>query len=99
MKFLLIGQIRADILAKGWPDDFDDLINGEQELAAKYYAAGIVERAWSMADRPGAAAIYNASSRQELDQLLAEYPLFKADYVEAQIIELKSYDGFEADRD
>lgn len=99
MKFLLVGQIRPDLIANGWPDDLDSLIKGEQALAAKYFADGIVERAWSMADKPGAAAIYNASSRQELDRLLAAYPLFQAGYVEAEIIPLKSYDGFEADQD
>lgn len=97
MKFLLVGHIRPEIFANGWPEHLDGLIKGEQELAAKYRADGIIEQAWSMAEKPGAAAIYVAPSRQELDRLLAEYPLFKADYVDVQIIELLPYEGFSDD--
>lgn len=93
MKFLLVGQIRPDLIAEGWPEDLAGLIEEESKLAAEYHAAGIVERAWSMEDRPGAVAIYNASSRQELDELLGRYPLHKAGYVEVEITALKSYTG------
>lgn len=98
MKFALLGQIRPDLTGDNWPAGIEGLIAEEQELAAKYYADGLVERAWSMADRPGAVAIYNVTDRKELDRLLGQFPLFKAGYVETQIIELKSYDGFDADR-
>ncbi len=97
MKFLLVGQIKAEVIAQGWPEDLDGLIAEEQVLAARYHADGIVEQAWSMAGQPGAVAIYNAADREELDRLLGEYPLFKADLVETQIIALESYAGFDAD--
>ena len=98
VKFALIGQIRADLTGDRWPEKIEDLIKEEQTLAAKYYEDGYVERAWSMTDRPGAVAIYNVNDRQELESLLERFPLFQAGYVDAQIIELRSYDGFDADR-
>lgn len=97
MKFLLVGQIKPDVIADGWPEGLDRLIEGEQAMAARYFAEGIVERAWSMAGKPGAVAIYNAADRDELDRLLGEYPLFKANYVQTEIIELETYAGFDAD--
>jgi muconolactone delta-isomerase len=96
MQFLLVGQIKPSLLVDGPPADLQELVAQEQVLAMEYHAAGFIRQAWSMVEAPGAVAIYEAADRAELDRLLSAFPLFKADYVDAKIIEIAGYDGIAA---
>lgn len=93
MQFMVIGELRPDLLDEGKPSDLDSLLELEQVYGARYLAEGIVKQAWSIAGVLGAVAIFEAPSRQEFDRMFAELPLVQAGYVQARIIELEEYQG------
>lgn len=93
MQFMVIGELRPDLLGDGKPADLDGLLEQEQVYGAKYLAEGIVKQAWSIVGVLGAVAIFEAPNRQEFDKLFAGLPLVQAGYVQARIIELEEYKG------
>lgn len=96
MLFMVIGQLRSSLLDNGKPADLDDLLEQEQVYGNRYLEQGIVKQAWSIKGVLGAVAIFEARDRQHFDELIAELPMVKAGYVQAEIIELEAYGGVPA---
>lgn len=99
MQFMVIGELRPDLLGDNKPSDLDSLLEQEQVYGAKYVAEGIVSQVWSIAGVLGAVAIFEAQNRQEFDKLFAGLPLVQAGYVQARIIELEEYKGIPSEVD
>lgn len=91
MQFFFRGRPTAETLANP-PANLMDAARGDWATARDYYGRGIFRQMWGM-DR-GVIAICEADSREQLDKLIRELPMFQAGLIEYDLQELTPYRGF-----
>ncbi len=57
------------------PEMVPGLFAALKAFSARYTAAGKIEQSWSFAGLNGGGAILNVASPEELDEIMAEFPL------------------------
>jgi muconolactone delta-isomerase len=86
LKFLVVTKSRQSLP----PEAAVMMLEGMREWAKKYSANKKFEQIWSFSGLPGGGGIVNVSSIEELDAIMAEYPL--AQFSETQIYPLVDID-------
>lgn len=80
---------------EGMPSDFPEQERKEQEQAQVLYTEGALRQVWALDTKTkGAACIFEAGSRNDLQEMIDSFPLIKVDYVDYQIFPLAPYPGF-----
>jgi muconolactone delta-isomerase len=94
MQFLVLAKPRSDLFAKGAPADFQQLLQQEQARSRSAYAEGWLRQIWLRQTGNGAVAIVEAASLEEAEALLKDFPMYRAGYLETEIVPLAPYSGF-----
>ena len=94
MQFLALAKPRPDLFAKGPPAGFEEVLQEEQARARKAYAEGWLRQIWLRQSGRGAVAIVEAASLEEAEALFNDFPMYRAGYLESEIIPLAPYSGF-----
>lgn len=77
------------------PDDFAERDAEEEAQARVLYGEGGLRQAWALAPpERGAAVLFEAASSDDLERMIASFPLIQKDYADHQIHPLAPYPGF-----
>ena len=64
------------------PEMVPGLMAAMRAFSARYTASGKIEQSWSFAGLSGGGAILNVASLEELDEIMAEFPLGPFSHIE-----------------
>lgn len=90
MQFLLIAKPKEGV---AWEQMLPHL-EGEVRKSWQFVTQGTLRQQWLFAEGPGAVFIWEAESRETLDAMLAEYPMYKEGLLDFQVTSLKPYDAY-----
>jgi muconolactone delta-isomerase len=92
MQFLMIAKPKPGVSR----EQLGPHLKGEVAITLQYFSTGKIRQLHFLADEPGAVFLWEADSREELQQWLEEYPMRQAGLIEFEVIALKPYAGFSA---
>ncbi|MBW4629150.1 MAG: hypothetical protein KME49_27490 [Brasilonema octagenarum HA4186-MV1] len=89
MQYLVIFTPKQKIGSAEMPSDFPQLLRGEEARAKDLYMEGLLRQSWVLGERDhGAAVLFEAESPEHLQEIIASFPLIKADYSNTQVFPL-----------
>ena len=95
MQFFVIFTPKQAFEAQGMPADFPDLERQEQAQTRVLYGDGSLRQVWALGPKGrGAAALFEARSPERLQQVIDSFPLLKADYADAKVLQLAPHPAF-----
>ena len=93
MQFLGIARPKTEFPASR-SEEFLSILNDEAAHARAGYLNGTLRQLWLRGDGPGAIAIFEADSEEEMRNIAANFPLMRAGYYEFELIRLLPHGGF-----
>ena len=95
MEYLVVFQPRESFKTEGKPPGFAEVEQAEQVQAKALYKLGVVRQLWTLTtNRKGAAAIFEASSEEELQKAVKNFPMVQKAYVDCQTFPLGPFGAF-----
>ena len=94
MQFAIIGRPGDVFSLPVPPDDLQETLKAEWAKSREYYTAGILRQMWMLGGYKGALGIYEADSREHMEQINASYPMMQKGYAVHEIVELEHYPAF-----
>lgn len=90
MQYLVVFQTKQTFVDDGPPADFTEAHAAEQAQGRALYGSADLRQSWEIDDvRPGAVCLFEAQSREDLQQMLDTFALVQKDYVDLLVIKLK----------
>ena len=95
MQFFVAFSNSTEFATNSPPADFVDVLREDQARIRAMYAEGTVRAAWTFdREEKGGALLFEARSREHLDELLATVPLVKRGYNDCEVFPLAPFAGF-----
>lgn len=92
MQFLMIAKPKPGVSR----EQLSPHLQGEVKTTLQHFSSGNIRQLHFLADEPGAVFLWEADSREELQQWLEQYPMKQAGLIEFEVVALKPYAGFTA---
>ncbi len=90
MQYLVVFQTKTAFLTDGMPANFVPVHAAEQKQGRALYGSGDLRQSWEIDDeRPGAVCLFEAASRDDLQQMIDTFPLVQKGYVDTLVTKLK----------
>ena len=97
MQFIVVFQPKDRFRTEGPPADFAQVEQAEQVQAKALYKKGGIREIWALkTEGKGAVGLFEAASRDELDAMVASFPMVQKDYADHQIFPLGPFEAFAA---
>ena len=97
MQFLVIFTPPQRFADEGMPDDFGEIEATEEVHAQQLHGSGSLRQAWALDTAThGAAVLFEAGSRDRLEEIIGTFPMVQRDYSEYRVLPLTPYPGFAA---
>ncbi len=95
MQFFVVFTPKQTFETQGMPADFPDLERQEQAQTRVLYGDGSLRQVWALEPKGrGAAALFEARSPEDLQQVINTFPLMKAEYADAKVFQLAPHPAF-----
>ena len=97
MQYLVVFTPNKKFATEGMPADFAEKELQEQAEVRVQYAGGGARQVWALKDGDkilGGVILYEAESREHVQEMIDSFPLLKADYAEAQVHTLAPHAAF-----
>ena len=98
MQFFVIFTPNKKFETEGMPADFADLELREQAQVRVLYAGGGARQVWALKSPDGkilgGTILFEAESREHLQEMIDSFPLVQADYAGYQILTLAPHAAF-----
>lgn len=97
MQFIVVFHPKDAFKTEGPPADFAQVEQAEQVQAKALYKNGGLREIWALKiEGKGAVGLFEAASREELDSMVASFPMVQKDYADYQILPLGPFEAFAA---
>ena len=97
MQFIVVFQPKARFRTEEPPADFAQVELAEQVQAKALYKKGDIRAIWALkTEGKGAVGLFEAASREELDAMVASFPMVQKDYADHQVFPLGPFEPFAA---
>ncbi len=97
MQFIVVFHPKDKFKTEGSPADFAQVEQAEQVQAKALYKSGRLREIWALkTEGKGAVGLFEAASREELDSMIASFPMVQKDYADHQIFPLSPFEPFAA---
>lgn len=97
MQFIVVFQPKDKFRTEGPPADFAQVELAEQVQAKALYKSGGIREIWALkTEGKGAVGLFEAASREELDAMVASFPMVQKDYADHQVFPLGPFEPFAA---
>ena len=93
MQFIVLGNSNEKFNAMT-PEKQQEGMESEWAKSREYYAKELLRQIWLFEADQAIMSVFEADSREHMEQLLADYPGVKAGWVTGEIREAKPYGGF-----
>ncbi len=95
MQYLVVFTPKAKFQTDGLPVDFAQTEAREEEQAKVLYGKGGLRQVWALDTKErGAAVIFEATSRDDLQTMIDSFPLIQVDYADYRVLPLAPYPAF-----
>lgn len=97
MQFIVVFQPKDKFRTEGPPADFAQVEQAEQVQAKALYKKGDIREIWALkTEGKGAVGLFEAKTREELDVMIASFPMVQKDYADHQVFPLGPFEAFAA---
>ena len=97
MQFIVVFQPKDKFRTDGPPADFAQAEQAEQVQAKALYKTGGIREIWALkTEGKGAVGLFEAASRDELDSMVASFPMVQKGYADHQVFPLGPFEAFAA---
>ena len=95
MQFIVVFHPKDKFRTEGPPADFAQVEQAEQVQAKALYKSGGLRQIWGLKkEGKGAVGLFEAASSEELQSMVASFPMVQKDYADHEIFPLGSFEAF-----
>ena len=95
MQFIVVFHPKDEFRTEGPPADFTQVQQAEQVQAKALYKSGGIRQIWALKpEGKGAVGLFEAASQEELDSMIASFPMVQKDYADHEIFPLGPFEPF-----
>ena len=95
MQFIVVFHPKDEFKAKGKPADLAQVELAEQVQAKALYKSGGIRQIWALKrESKGAVGLFEAATPQELESMVASFPMVQKDYADHQVFPLGPFEAF-----
>ena len=95
MQFIVVFHPKEKFRTEGPPADFAHVEQAEQVQAKALYKSGGIRHIWALKkEGKGAVGLFEAASREELQSMVASFPMVQKDYADHEVFPLGPFEAF-----
>ncbi len=95
MQFIVVLHPKDKFKTEGAPDDFAQVEQAEEVQAKALYKSGALRQAWGLqTEGKGAVGLFEAASWEQLQPMIASFPMVQKDYVDYEVFPLGPFGAF-----
>ena len=95
MEFIVVFHPKDKPKIEGPPEDFAQVERAEQVQAKALYKSGDIRQIWSLKRKGnGALGLFEATSQEELQSMIASFPMVQKGYADHEVFPLGPFEGF-----
>ena len=95
MQFIVVFRPKDKFRTQGPPADFAQVEQAEQVQAKALYKTGAVRQIWALKlQGKGAVGLFEAASEEELQAIVARFPMVRKDYADHEVFPLGPFEAF-----
>lgn len=95
MQFIVVFRPKEKFRTEGPPKDFAHVEQAEEVQAKSLYKSGAIRQIWALKeDGKGAVGLFEAASRDDLQSMIASFPMVQKDYADVEVFPLGPFGPF-----
>ncbi len=95
MQFIVVFHPKDKFRSEGPPADFAQVEQAEQVQAKALYKIGGIRQIWALKkEGKGAVGLFEAASQEELQSMVASFPMVEKDYADYEVFPLGPFMPF-----
>ena len=95
MQFIVVFHPKETFKTQGLPEDFAEVEAAEQARAKALYKTGDIRQIWALKkEGKGAVGLFEAGSQEELQAMIASFPMVQKDYADHEVFPLGPFEAF-----
>lgn len=95
MQFIVVFHPKETFKTQGLPQDFAEVEHAEQVQAKALYKSGDLRQIWALKEEgKGAVGLFEAASQEELQAMIASFPMVQKDYADYEVSPLGPFEAF-----
>ena len=95
MQFIVVFHPKDEFRSKGKPADFAQVELAEQVQAKALYKSGGLRQIWALKkESKGAVGLFEAATLEELQSMIASFPMVQKKYADHEVFPLGSFEAF-----
>ena len=95
MQFIVVFHPKDKFKTQGLPADFAQVELAEQVQAKALYKSGGIRQIWGLKkEGKGAVGLFEAASPEELQTMVASFPMIQRDYADHEVFPLGPFEAF-----
>ena len=95
MQFIVVFHPKDKFRTDGPPADFAQVELAEQVQAKALYKSGGLRQTWGLkTEGKGAVGLFEAASPEELQSMIASFPMVQKDYADHEVFPLGPFEAF-----
>ena len=95
MQFIVVFHPKNKFRTEGPPADFAQVELAEQVQAKALYRSGRLRQVWGLkTEGKGAVGLFEAASPEELQSMVASFPMVQKDYADHEVFPLAPFEAF-----
>ena len=95
MQFIVVLHPKDKFRTQGTPADFAQVELADQVQAKALYKSGGIRQIWGLKkEGKGAVGLFEAASLEELQSMVASFPMVQRDYADHEVFPLGPFEAF-----
>lgn len=95
MQFIVVFHPKDKFRTEGPAADFAQVEQAEQVQAKALYKSGGIRQIWALKkEGKGAVGLFEAASHEELQSMVASFPMVQKDYADHEVFPLAPFEAF-----
>ena len=95
MQFIVVFHPKDKFKTEGPPQDFAQVEQAEEVQAKALYKSGGIRQLWGLKrEGKGAVGLFEAASQEELQSMVASFPMVQKDYADYEVFPLGPFGAF-----
>lgn len=95
MQFIVVFRPKAEFKTQGPPADYAQVEQAEEAQAKALYKSGGARQIWALqTEGKGAVGLFEAASPEELQSMVASFPMVQKHYADAEVLPLGPFGAF-----
>ncbi len=95
MQFIVVFHPKGRFRTEGPPADFAQVEQAEQVQAKALYKSGGIRQIWALKkDGNGAVGLFEEASQEELQSMVASFPMVQKNYADHEVFPLGPFKAF-----